>query len=51
MKQFFNDLVECGAIYYFLVAIVLVVASIYIDTILFAECRAHGFSMFYCLMK
>lgn len=51
MKQFIKDVVDSGAIYYFAAAAVVVAVGIYIDFGLFDECKAHGFSTFYCLMK
>ena len=51
MKDLIDNVVESGAIYYFIAAAIIVAVGIYIDLGLFDECKAHGFSTFYCLMK
>jgi hypothetical protein len=51
MKEFVKDLIETKAIYYFAIALALCLVSLYVDMGLFDECKAHGFSTFYCIMK
>ena len=46
-----KDLIDSKALCYFAVGIALVVVSLVMDYSMFEECRAHGFSMMYCLMK
>jgi len=47
----FKDLVESKAIYFFAVGLALVALSVWVDVQLYTECRAHGFSAFYCIFK
>mgnify|MGYP003329619155 FL=1 len=47
--EMFKDLIDSKAIYYFVAVAVLVVVSLAIDYSRFEECRAHGFSIFFCL--
>ena len=51
MKQFCSDLIESGAIYYIVVGLAIAVVGSYIELLNFNECRAHGFSFFYCFTK
>ena len=50
-REFFETLVESKAIYYFAVGLLLVVVSLWIDMQVYTECRAHGFSVFYCIFN
>jgi hypothetical protein len=44
-----KDIIESKAIYYFAVALVLAGIGLAIDYHNWNECRAHGFSVLYCL--
>jgi hypothetical protein len=46
-----KDLIDSKAIYFFIVGGALVVAGLVVEYTLFEECRAHGFSLMYCLLK
>jgi hypothetical protein len=51
MREILKDLVESKAIYYFAFVLALVALSIWVDSQMYTECRAHGFSVFYCIWK
>ena len=51
MKEVFKDLVESKAIYAIGVGLTLGVVSIIVDCFNFAECRAAGWSVLWCLTK
>jgi len=51
MKEIFKDLVESKAIYLIGAGVVLGVVSIIVDFFNYAECRAAGWSVLWCLTK
>jgi hypothetical protein len=46
-----KEIIQSKAIYFFIAGTALAVLSVVIDLALFDECRAHGFSLMYCLLK
>jgi hypothetical protein len=50
-NKMLKDLIESKAIYFFIAGTALAVLSLVLDYSMFEECRAHGFSLMYCLLK